>query len=238
MSEIPRARPVGEASPPDRASGDDPLSLVIADGYHLVREGLRLLLEARLDCRVVGEAATGREALSLVEEHRPDILIVDLALPEAGGIDVTRTARARAPDTHVVLLAHDGDEPSVRAALRAGAAAYVLKCAPSDDLLHALVQVSSGQRYLSQPLAERAISSFAQSGQAPAAPTPELSQREREVVGLVAAGMTSAAIAARLGIGLRTVEWHRARVLQKLGLHNVADLVRYALQHGLVAETE
>jgi len=215
------------------------LTLVLADDHHLVREGLRLLLETRLHCRVVGEAATGAEAVALVREHRPDILIVDLSMPGMSGIDVTRAVVSQAPETRVIVLSMHGDEPHVREALRAGAMAYVLKDSLADDFLHAIAQVAAGQRYLSPRLAERAISSFAgESVGVTASHTEHLSPREREVLSLVAQGLTSAAIAERLGIGVRTVEWHRARLLHKLGLHSVADLVRYALQHGLAPETE
>ncbi len=215
------------------------LTLVLADDHHLVREGLRLLLETRLHCRVVGEAATGAEAVAMVREHRPDILIVDLSMPGMSGIDVTRAVVSQAPETRVIVLSMHGDEPHVREALRAGAMAYVLKESLADDFLHAIAQVAAGQRYLSPRLAERAISSFAgESVGVTASHTEHLSPREREVLSLVAQGLTSAAIAERLGIGVRTVEWHRARLLHKLGLHSVADLVRYALQHGLAPETE
>ncbi|MCS6880843.1 MAG: response regulator transcription factor [Oscillochloridaceae bacterium] len=215
------------------------LTLVLADDHHLVREGLRLLLETRLQCRVVGEAATGVEAVALVRAHRPDILIVDLSMPGMSGIDVTRAVVSQVPETRVIVLSMHGDEPHVREALRAGAMAYVLKESLADDFLHAIAQVAAGQRYLSPRLAERAISSFAgERAGAATANTENLSPREREVLSLVAQGLTSAAIAERLGIGVRTVEWHRARLLHKLGLHSVADLVRYALQHGLAPETE
>ncbi|NWF79158.1 MAG: response regulator transcription factor [Chloroflexi bacterium] len=214
------------------------LTLVLADDHHVVREGLRLLLETRLHCRVVGEAATGAEAVALVRQHHPDLLIVDLSMPGMNGIEVIRAVRAQAPETRVIVLSIHGDEPHVREALRAGAMAYVLKEALADDFLHAIAQVAAGQRYLSPRLAERAIRSFASEGQDPGMEAEGLSPREREVLALVAEGLTSAAIAERLGIGVRTVEWHRARLLHKLGLHTVADLVRYALQHGLAPEAE
>ncbi len=213
------------------------LTLVLADDHHVIREGLRLLLETRLDCRVVAEAANGLEALALVQEHRPDILIVDLSLPGLNGIDVTRAVHTEVPDTRVVVFSIHGDEPHVREALRAGAMGYVLKDSLAGDFLEAIVQVATGRRYLSPSLAELVITSFAQESPSDsAAPSEGLSPREREVLILVAEGHTSAAIASRLGIGVRTVEWHRARVLHKLGLRSVAELVRYAIQQGLISE--
>jgi two-component system response regulator NreC len=211
------------------------LTLVIADGHHLMREGLRLLLEARLACRVVGEATTGPEALKLVEEQRPDILIIDLSLAEVHAVEVTQTLRTQGYATRVMILTLDASEADVRAALRAGAMAFVLSDSPTNDFLYAVGQVAAGQHYLSPRLAERAFNAFAHPDPG-AAPTARLSLREQEVLSLVAQGMTSAAIASRLGIGGRTVEWHRARLQQKLGLRNVADLVRYALQHKLIIE--
>lgn len=212
------------------------LTVAIADGHHLLREALRLLLETRLPCRVVAEATTGPEALQLVREHRADILIVDLTLPEVSAIEVTRTLRGEDCATKVMILAVQASEADVREALRAGAMAFVLIDSLAADFLHAVSQVAHGQRYLSPHLADRVFSAFAQSNDASATASPRLSLREQEVLSLVAQGMTSAAIAGRLGIGGRTVEWHRARLQQKLGLRSLADLVRYALQHNLLVE--
>lgn len=214
------------------------LTLLLADDHHVVREGLRLLLEARLPCRIVGEAATGPEAVAMAEQLRPDVLIVDLTLPGLSGIEVARAVRDAAPATRVIVLSMYSDEPHVREALRAGAMAYVLKESLAGEFLQAIAEVQAGRRYLSPRLAERALSSFAQEGDHAARPPERLSPREREVLALVAQGLTSAAIAARLRIGVRTVEWHRGRLLSKLELRTVADLVRYAIQNGLVPGPE
>lgn len=211
------------------------LTLILADAHHVVRTGLRLLLETRLACRVVGEATTGIEALALARAYRPDILIVDLNLPRLDGLEVTRAIRCQVPGTRVIVFALDGDDRSVQEALRAGAMAYVLKETLVGDFLRVIARVSAGQRCLSPSLEERVMSSFAREGlPAPVTPAERLSLREREVLSLVGQGFTSAEIARDLGIGVRTVEWHRARMLHKLGLHSAADLVRYALQHDLV----
>jgi DNA-binding NarL/FixJ family response regulator len=213
------------------------LSLVLADSHLLMRDALRLLLESRLDCRVVGEAASGPEALALAQELRPDILIADADLPELSGIEVTRTVRAHGPDTKVVVLATETTDAQVQAALRAGALAYVLTDSRTEDLLYAIGQVAAGRHYLSPRLAERALASFANEGLADGpGGLDALTPREREVLVMVAQGKTSSAIAAQLAIGVRTVEWHRARVMHKLGAHSVAEVVRYALRHGLIPE--
>lgn len=215
----------------------DELTLVLANHHPLMRAGLRLLLETRPDCRVIGEADTGPEVLALVRRLEPAILIVTVALPASDGLDITRAVGAEMPRTRVILLATDLDEGHAQAALRAGAAAYVLMESCPGDFFDAITQVAAGRRYLSPPLAERALRYFArpQPGAA-AAPSAALSPRERHVLALVAQGLTSAAIAHRLSLGVRTVEWHRAQLLRKLGLRSTVALVRYALEHRLLLD--
>lgn len=215
----------------------NPITMVLADDHHLVRQGLRLLLETRLNCRILGEAATGTQAIDLVLQERPDLLIVDLSLPERNGIEVTETVHRLAPETRVIVLSMHSDTPHVQAALRAGAMAYVLKEALAEDFLQAITQVLANHRYLSPRLAEQVITDLVT--QSPDAPpsVDTLSPREREVLTYVVSGMTSAAIAAELGIGVRTVEWHRANIMQKLNLHSIVELVHYALQQGLLSRT-
>jgi DNA-binding NarL/FixJ family response regulator len=215
----------------------DPLTMVLADSYQMMREAVRLLLESRLGCQVVGEATTGPEALALVQERRPAILITDLSLPELNAIALIQAVRVQAPTTCVIVLAMVSDVRLAREAMQAGAMAYVLKQAPADELLQAISQVVAHQHYLSPRLADQVLRGFAQvEPVAIVPPARRLSQREREVLNLVTMGLTSAAIAGRLGIGVRTVEWHRARLLRKLELRSVAELVRYALQHELSAK--
>jgi DNA-binding NarL/FixJ family response regulator len=211
------------------------LTIVLADDHHMIRNGLRLLLESKLDCAIKGEAATGPEAVSLVEQVQPDILIIELMLPGMSGLDVTRRVRQVAPHTHVVVLSMHADEAYAREALRAGATAYVLKESLTDEFVRAIRQAAAGQRYLSPPLAERMIAEYVQ-------PTNEsapdlyatLTARERDVLYLIAQGLTSAAIAQQLTIGVRTVDWHRANMMRKLGLHSVAEVIRYATQRGII----
>jgi DNA-binding NarL/FixJ family response regulator len=212
------------------------ISIILADDHHLVRQGLALLLRAERDFRLVGEAGDGHEALRAVAEHRPDILVVDLMIPGPSGIEVTRHVRANHPATQVVVLSMHANEPFVLEALAAGALGYVLKCAEPGELVRAVRAVHAGRRYLSPPLSERALEQYRRRLETRARrPLHALSRREREVLRLVAEGLSNAEVAARLGIGERTVEVHRAHLMAKLGLHTQAQLIRYALRHGITA---
>lgn len=211
------------------------LSIVLADDHHVVRSGLRLLLESKLPARIVGEAATGTEALALVERLHPDMLIVDLMMPGLNGLDVTRRV-CQSSKTCVVILSMHSDCAYVREALRAGATAYILKESLSDEFLYGLRQAALGRRYLSPSLAEDAIDAFVQQSQEAHTEGYEaLTSREREVLYLAAKGYTSAKIASHLTIGVRTVDWHRANLMRKLGIHSMPELVRYALHHGIIS---
>ena len=213
----------------------DRLTIVLADDHHVGRDGLRVLLERELDCSVVGEAGDGQEAVALVERLRPDLLIADLMMPGLTGLEVSRRVRQVAPATRVVVLSMHADESYVREALRAGATAYVLKDSLSSDFVTAVRQAAAGRRYLSPLLSERAIDAFAaQPTEAPLDLDETLTAREREVLYLAARGLTSAAIAERLAIGVRTVDTHRASLMRKLGLHTPVDLVRYAVLRGII----
>lgn len=208
--------------------------IVLADDHSVVRQGLRTLLEAEPDFSVVGEAGDGLEAIQLVERQRPDVLVLDLAMPGLGGIVVTRQVRQCSPKTRVVVLSMHGAEAYVIDALIAGADAYVLKKSTSADLAQAIREVLAGRRYLSPPLSERSIDEYLDKAKATLDPYQTLTLREQEVLHLAAEGLTSAQIAVRLSISPRTVEMHRSHSMRKLGLRSQTDLVRYAVQKGLV----
>ena len=212
------------------------LTIVLADDHHVVRQGLRTLLEGALDCSVVGEAADGRAAIELVKRLLPMVLVVDMVLPHLNGLDVIRQAQQSAPQTRIVVLSMHADESYVREALRAGATAYVLKESHADEFVQAVRQAAAGKRYLSPPLTERALDAYiAQSVETPFDLAETLTGREREVLVMAAQGGTTAEIAARLSLSGRTVEAYRARMMRKLGLRSQVDLVRYALRQGLIA---
>jgi DNA-binding NarL/FixJ family response regulator len=211
------------------------VTVALADDHRVVRAGLRALLLAEPGLEVVGEAGDGREAVDLVERLAPDVLILDLMMPGLGGLEVLRQVTRRSPRTRVVVLSMHGDEGYVVQALGNGAAAYVLKGASATELLHAVRVVRTGRRYLSPPLSEAAVELYTARVRAGGAdPYDRLTAREREVLHLTAEGLSSTAISERLGISSRTAETHRANAMSKLGLHNRADLVRYAMARGLL----
>ncbi|NCC37213.1 MAG: response regulator transcription factor [Chloroflexia bacterium] len=212
------------------------LTIVLADDHAVVRAGLRALLENEMDCSVVGEAGNGLEALALVERLQPSLLVVDLMMPGLSGLEVARQARQISSGTRIIILSMHSDESYVREALRVGVTAYVLKEALSNDFLYALHQAASGRRYLSPPLSEKALDAYAsQTAETTLDLYETLTAREREILYLAAQGMTSAEIAERLMIGVRTVDTHRASMMRKLGLHTPLDLIRYAVRRGIVS---
>lgn len=211
------------------------ITIGLADDHNVVRQGLRLLLEGEPDLSVVGEAADGLEAVKLVEAERPEVLVVDLMMPGINGLEVSRQVGQRFPDTRVVILSMHDNEAYVLQALRSGAAGYVLKDADGEELVQAVRTVVTGRRYLSSALSERALDAYVQKAQeAPLEAYETLTTREREVLHLAAEGMTNAQIAERLVISPRTVEVHRRNLMRKLSLHKQADLIRFALQQGII----
>jgi len=211
------------------------ISIVLADNHHVVRYGLRLLLELEPDFSIAGEAADGLTAVQMVERLRPDVLVADLFMPGLSGLEVARQVSQRCPRTRVTILSIHTNEAYVLEALRNGAAAYVLKDASPDDFVQAVREVAAGRRYLSAPFSERAIEAYvakAKSAQLDVYET--LTTREREVLHLVAEGRTAPQIASLLCISPRTVEVHRANMMHKLDLHSRSELIRYALRRGIL----
>jgi DNA-binding NarL/FixJ family response regulator len=210
-------------------------TVVLADDHNIVRYGLRLVLEAEPDFHIVGEAANGIETLQLVERLQPDLLVLDLMMPDMNGIDTLRHVRQRSPRTCIVILSMYTDKFGVLEALRNGAVGYVLKSANASDLIHALREATAGRRYLSPPLSEWVIEAYVQKTHSSALDRYEtLTSRERDVLRLIAGGYKSVEIAARLFISPRTVETHRTHLMKKLSLRTRTDLIRYALERGLI----
>jgi DNA-binding NarL/FixJ family response regulator len=210
-------------------------TIVLADDHHVVRQGLRALLEAEPGFSVIGEAAEGLAVIEIAERLKPDVLVVDVMMPGLSGLEVTRQVRQRSPQTRVLVLSMYANEAYVLEALRIGAAGYVLKGAGVAELVQAVREVAAGRRYLSPPLTEHAIEAYVQKAQAAPPDRYEmLTTREREVFHLAAEGYTHSEVAARLGISPRTAETHRANLMRKLGLKTQTDLVRYAFQRGIL----
>ena len=213
------------------------ISIALADEHEVVRNGLRVLLEAESNFRVVGEAVDGLEAVRLVERMKPDILVTDLKLGGMDGIEVTRQVCKRSPKTGIIILSMCENEGDVLEALRAGAKAYVLKDSTSNRLVHAINEVATGHRYLSPPFSEQAIETYMQKTKpATVELHNSLTMREREVLEMVAKGYTNAKIAAQLFISPRTVETHRANVMRKLNLDNHIQLIHYVVKQGLLVQ--
>lgn len=207
---------------------------MLADDHQVVREGLRRLLEGEPDFAVVGEVADGLAVSPLVKRLRPRVVVTDLMMPGIGGIEVTRQIRRHSPETRVVILSMHVAESFVLEALKGGAAAFVPKDAPGSELVRAVREAVAGRRYLSPPLSNTLIDALLEGKERPADPLLRLTDREREVLHLCARGLTSKEIAQRLALSPRTAESHRANLMRKLGLKHQTDLVRFALQHGIL----
>lgn len=210
-------------------------TITLADDHHVVRQSLRVLLEAEAEFRVVGEAATGLEAVELVARLQPNVLVVDIMMPELSGLEVTRQIKRRWPKTAVVILSMHENEAYVLEALRAGASAYVLKKSNAQDLIQTIRLSLAGRLFLSPPLNERAIEVYVQKAhETPLDPYDTLTIREQEVLHLAAEGLNNTEIAARLSISPRTVEMHHGNLMRKLRLRTQSDLIRYALRRGIL----
>ncbi len=210
-------------------------NIVIVDDHTVVRQSLKKLLELESDFKIVGETGDGLEAIHLVEQLKPDVIVVDLMLVGMNGIEVTRQVTKHFPKTAVVILSMYGSEGYVYEAFRAGAKAYILKESTSDQLVKAIHEAIVGRRYLSPPLSERTIESYAKKAESSNGGLRDsLTNREREVLYMAAQGLTNAEIADRLYISRRTVEVHRSSMMQKLVLRTQTDLIRYGLQHGIL----
>ena len=207
------------------------MKVVLADDHAIVRDGLRAVLE-KAGVRVVGEAANGREAVAEALRAHPDVVVMDLAMPELNGVDATRRLTKELPGTKILGLSMNADRRYVSAMLAAGAAGYVLKNAAAEQLLEALSVVMSGQRYLSPEIDQSTTSTGA--GMHPPA-EKALTAREREVLQLVAEGKSSKEIGTALEIALPTVETHRRQIMEKLGLRSIAELTKYAIREGLTS---
>ena len=211
------------------------IRVVVADDQTAVREGLALLLDLLDDVTVVGSAADGDEAIRLVAEHRPDVVLMDLRMPGVGGIEATARIANERPETAVVVLTMSDDDDSVFAALRAGARGYLLKEADADDILRAVRSVASGEAVFGPRIADRVIAFFSQAGLrgSAATPFPALTDREREVLDLVARGCDNPTIARRLFLSEKTVRNHVSACLTKLQVASRAEAVAMARDAGL-----
>lgn len=212
------------------------ISVVLADDHAIVRDGLRRVLEEAGDIRVVGEAADGLEAVTLVNRLRPHVVLMDISMPALSGLEATRQVKAGTGDTAVVFLTMHESEQYFLEALRCGAEGYLPKSAPATEVVEAVRGAARGEVYLHPGVARFLLESFVrdQGQNASSDAYDSLSIREREVLSLIANGLSNADIAERLTLSPHTVHRHRGSVMQKLGLHSRLDVLRYCIQRGLV----
>jgi len=213
-------------------------SILLADDHAVLRSGLRLLLDAQADMKVIGEANNGSEALALAARLQPDLILLDLTMPGLSGMEALPALRKAAPAARVLILTMHDDVGYLRQALQRGASGYVLKKAADSELISAVRAVMRGEVHLHPSLTKSLLEDLLpnSSEAVPADPWEELSEREQEVLTLVALGHTSAEIAQRLSLSVKTVETYRARGMEKLGLRSRAALVQFAMAHGLLAD--
>lgn len=210
--------------------------VLLVDDHAILRDGLRALLNYYDDVEVVGEADDGAEAMAKVGELKPDVVLMDVAMPGMNGIEATRLVRQRYPQIRVLILTQHEDRQYVMPLLEAGASGYVPKRALGADLITALRSVARGDAFLYPDVATTVVEEIARKGPATTPQVDILTRRERGVLKLIADGQTNAQIAVILSLSVKTVEWHRMNLMSKLDVHTVADLVRYALRHGLVED--
>jgi DNA-binding NarL/FixJ family response regulator len=208
------------------------IKILIADDHAVVAEGLKTLIEAQTDMQVVAIVGDGREAVRQVGELEPDVVIMDLSMPELNGADATRVLLEQGPGRKVIVLSMYADHEYVRRALKAGALGYVVKRSAGKDVVEAIRTVHAGERYIS-PMVADAVATDPPAGKEDR--LARLSTREREVLQLLAEGRTGSEIAQRLSLSPKTVETYRARLVEKLGIRDVAGLVRFAIQRGIIS---
>ncbi len=210
------------------------ISVLVVDDHAVVRSGLRLLLNAEDDIETVGEAGTMQDAVFRARSLKPDVILMDIVMPGGSGIEATPAVLKEAPDAKVLVLSMQDDPSYVREAFAAGASGYVLKEAADVEVVSAVREVAGGGRYVHPALGARLVAAEAE--ERARADADPLTEREREVLRLLALGHTNQEIAKTLFLSVRTVETHRAHIMQKLQLSTRAELVRYAMEQGLLAE--
>jgi DNA-binding NarL/FixJ family response regulator len=215
-----------------------PIRVVLADDHHLVRAGFRALIQSLAGFEVVAEAGNGREAVQQVEKFQPDLVLMDIMMPELDGLGAAVQVAAVSPKTRVVILSMNSHADSVLSAMRAGAAGYLLKDVSPAELELALRSVARGQTYLSPAASRHVITGYVRGTSAAATPLERLTPRQREVLQLVAQGSTTKEVARKLKISVKTAETHRSQLMQELDIHDIAGLVRFAIRSGLITSDE
>jgi two-component system nitrate/nitrite response regulator NarL len=216
------------------ATAKKKIKVMVVDDHPVVRRGLSSCLSNRENVKLVGEASDGAEAVLKVKELQPDVLLMDIDMPQMDGLAVTEKLRKEAPQVKVLILSSHSKRDYVTRIIRAGARGYVLKDTPPDDLVKAIQAVDSGEAFFSPPVARIALNQYVDESDQEA-PLAKLSERERQVLGLIAEGKSNKEIAVALDIGVRTTETHRERIMRKLDIHSVAGLTKFAIANGIVS---
>jgi DNA-binding NarL/FixJ family response regulator len=213
------------------------IRVLIADDHKIMLAGLRSILEKQTDFEVVGEADNGRKAVQMAQEKKPDVVVMDVSMPDLNGIEATKQIIESLPETRVIALSMHSDKRFVMGMLRAGASGYLLKDCASQELANAIVQVARGKKYLSPEITGVVINDFllGDSSEDVAIAASQLSPREREVLQLIAEGWSTKQIASHLYVSIKTIETHRRQIMKKLDLHSIADLTKYAIREGLTS---
>ncbi|MCX5856589.1 MAG: response regulator transcription factor [Deltaproteobacteria bacterium] len=211
------------------------ISVFLVDDHTIVRDGLRYLLEAHGDMKIVGEAANGRDAVKAVRKLQPDVVIMDILMADLNGIEATEQICRECPATRVVILSMQSSSESILRALRAGARGYLFKESAGRELVQAIHAVRAGHRYLSAKVSDQVVGACLNQKEAFRNPLSVLSHREREVLQLVVEGKTNAEIAGTLFLSVKTIETYRSRLMQKLGIKDIPGLIKFAIQQGLTS---
>ena len=211
------------------------MRVILADDHTLFRAGIKSILERVGGVTVVAESGDGREALEMVEKHRPDVALLDITMPGLNGLEVAGRVAGVSPNTKVVILSMHANEGYVAQALRAGVAGYLLKDAAARDLESALKTVLRGDTYLSPSISKQVVEMFLRSDEPATDPLSGLTARQREILQLIAEGRSTKEIASDLGVSVKTVETHRAQLMERLDIHDIPGLVRFAIRAGLVS---
>jgi len=211
------------------------IRVILADDHHLVRAGIRSLLESIEGVEVLADCGDGREALDLIDEHRPDVAVLDIGMPGLNGLEVARRVSQLSQTTRIIILSMYADPSYVRQALKAGVSGYLLKGAAVSELSLALSAVMQGEKYLTPKVSQTVVEGFLREGENDGEPVEDLTQRQREILQLIAEGRSTREMAEMLDVSVKTIETHRSRMMDRLGIRDVPGLVRFAIRAGLIS---